>query len=103
MNAVWSPTLDSSYYPGSYEKARPIPLEELGICDPTTDDNFAVVRLWAMKAYGWSEPPPFQLPVAEYPVETIEVDEDEYDAKLAELQEEARLSWVAVESGRSSS
>ncbi|EJT46064.1 hypothetical protein A1Q1_05394 [Trichosporon asahii var. asahii CBS 2479] len=91
MNAEWYPVLDSWYYPGSYEMLRPIPLEELGICNPMADGNLSDVQECARVGHGWEEPPPFELPVPEDFVEEIELSEDEFDKRLAELQQEAHI------------
>ncbi|EJT46065.1 hypothetical protein A1Q1_05395 [Trichosporon asahii var. asahii CBS 2479] len=97
MNAEWSPSVDSSYYPCSYNRSRPIPLEELELagCDPRSEANFPDVQEWVRVARGWAEPPPYELPVA-CPVEEIEVSEDEYEETLAEFQREARIQWRLV-------
>lgn len=72
--------------------SRPVPLEALGECDPASEANFPGVLEWARAAYGLEKPPPLEPPVSEYPLEVIDVEEDEYEARVAELLDEVRLA-----------
>lgn len=82
MNHFWDHFLDSRWYPGNYNMYRPIPLEDLGICDPLAAENLPLVRQWAMVAFGWKEPPPYERKPRKLP--PIWIDEDEWDEKIAE-------------------
>lgn len=89
LNAAWYPSFDSRYPPARYDMRRAIPLEELGICDPMSEANFSDVSHWAMEAYGLDSPPPLERERAPTPVE--EIDEEEWEERLAELKEAGLL------------